>query len=810
MKISIALLSCLYILSFAHANTFVPISKLSTHSDITFKYDIQNKDNNENHAFLSNEPIDIHVTIDVKKNDIAQYGSLFLVAQYNETLYQYTLEDQWVEWKPQESALLPFLNKVLNKQEVISIVENQTLPAGEFLIYTGYQTERDQIIYHNKVPSSLVVFDSSQSALHKVKNKQILTELFSHKNQRNQYFSGLASIPSVTSFSPVNTSANTSVTSVSQTNIQEVGVDESDRIKTDGNHLYTLESCDSDPLKECITVYKIDNSPASNTQSGQLGNETNLGQQGSLYLKEVNNNNVLIHLSNSSNFSINDTWYLPSFWQNNNTDIRFIDVSQPDKISIVTHMTIDSATLSSRLIDDVLYLVTRKNPSFIDSTSDTTKFTADVSVLTKELDINDQLPTISFNENSDKTPLIKATDCFIPSHNSQKPTENTVITITAIPLTNPKSYYSTCIAGNIDTFYMSTKSLYLASSQYPVSFSENSIIYNPGDAEMETEIHKFSLAKGQLNYRGSGSISGHLGWNTSKQAFRMGEYEGVLKVATSKGNQWDETSSTSVSVLKESSDRTNLEEISSLHNLGKPGERLFAARFIGTRGYLVTFKQTDPLYVLNFKDPELPEILGELEVQGYSDYLHPIGENYLLGIGKNAISGNEEDSAFFQGIKLSLFDVSNAKNLREVKSIIIGKRGTESAVLQDHHALAWLPSEKGNSATLSIPIQLNDRKQTQNNPFLINADPASYYYEWTHTGLYTFNISTDTPDIKLLGKLLTDKAPENCNEFGLELDSEISCFQGQQTYNDRAVIQGNSVHYFHNNSVFSSAISDLE
>jgi hypothetical protein len=225
---------------------------------------------------------------------------------------------------------------------------------------------------------------------------------------------------------------------------------------------------------------------------------------------------------------------------------------------------------------------------------------------------------------------------------------------------------------------------------------------------------------------------------------------------------------------------------------------------------LVTFKQTDPLYVLNFKDPEHPEILGELEVQGYSDYLHPIGENYLLGIGKHAIPGNEGDTAFFQGVKLSLFDVSNANNLRDVKSIIIGKRGTESAVLQDHHALAWLPSEKGNSATLSIPIQLNDREQTQNNPFLINADPASSYYEWTHTGLYTFNISTDTPDIKLLGKLLTDKAPENCNELGLGFDTQNSCFQGQQTYNDRAVIQGNSVHYFHNNSVFSSAMTDLE
>ena len=110
----------------------------------------------------------------------------------------------------------------------------------------------------------------------------------------------------------------------------------------------------------------------------------------------------------------------------------------------------------------------------------------------------------------------------------------------------------------------------------------------------------------------------------------MGEHADVLKVATSKGNVWDESSTTSVSVLRESPDSQSLEEISSLHNLGKPGEKLYAARFIGSRGYLVTFKKVDPLYVLDFKNPEQPEILGELEINGYSDYLHPIGEKLSI------------------------------------------------------------------------------------------------------------------------------------------------------------------------------------
>ena len=181
----------------------------------------------------------------------------------------------------------------------------------------------------------------------------------------------------------------------------------------------------------------------------------------------------------------------------------------------------------------------------------------------------------------------------------------------------------------------------------------------------------------------------------------------------------------------------------------------------------------------------------------------PLVKNYLLGIGKDAITEPGNEFAWYQGVKLSLFDVSDGQNLREIKSIIIGKRGTESAILQDHHALAWLPSDTDNSATLAIPIQLHDRTSNRSNQ---GFNQFNAHYDWTHTGLYTFNISTDTaPDIELLGKLITDQPPEICIEPG------NSCYlQGQQTRNDRAVIQGNSVHYIHNNEVFSSAIADLE
>jgi hypothetical protein len=256
--------------------------------------------------------------------------------------------------------------------------------------------------------------------------------------------------------------------------------------------------------------------------------------------------------------------------------------------------------------------------------------------------------------------------------------------------------------------------------------------------------------------------------------------------------------------MREASEGKKLEEIGFLDNLGKPGERLFAARFIQDKGYLVTFKQTDPLYVLDFTTPEAPKVVGELEINGYSDYLHPIGDKYLLGIGKDAVPNeNPELGGLYQGVKLSLFDVSSAENLREVSSIIIGKRGTESAVLSDHHALAWLPSTEADLSTLAIPIQLNTEKPESK--YFASDDPSTQY-NWTHTGLYTFSIATgDKPEITLQGKLISDTPPDVCNELG-----NYCSFSGQKTHHDRAVIQDDAIHYIHNNAVISSAIADLK
>lgn len=827
MKQSILLLfGCLSISTNVYSVTFVPINHSDKTTGVSFTYHLRNASEKVSNTFMSTEPIKFQFNIKVKDDDIGQLGQLYLIANYKNRWYQKTALGDWQPWDQQQASLSSFNNKTLERQEKITILDNTILPQGEYLVYGGYQTEQGQQIFYNQSPVSMLVFNADDAKLHQVKHSAMLTNYFAHGSTTNNTYTetfsnqdGSINITDSFNTSTSNMSNNpNNSTSVSQTNLQERSVDEADRIKTDGEQLYVLENCKTNQNQPCLSSYTIQASPASNTQLQQLTIGKDSPSQGGIYLAEINDKKHIIYHNDSFSYGVYDSWYLPHRWQNTETTLKIIDVSKPNDMSIKTHITLDTSVLSTRLIDGILYLITRKNAYFyIDNPSIQNNTSVSISnntiiektnpIVADNKTVDNLLPTISFNDDVGAVAVVKATDCYIPNQASDKSIDNTIITITAIPLDNPRTYYSSCIAGAVDTFYMSTNALYLATNRYSHNVSGNNITFPEDNYKRSTEIHKFALAKDSLDYRGSGTIPGHLGWEADKQPFRFGDYNGLLKVATSAGNTWRNNSKTRVSVLREADDGHHLEEISFIDNLGKPGERLFAARFIKNRGYLVTFRQTDPLYVLDFSKPEQATVLGELEINGYSDYLHPIGDNYLLGIGKDAVPNDDpEFGAFYQGIKLSLFDVSSGENLREIDSIILGKRGSESAVLSDHHALAWLNSEQDDSATLAIPVQLNTEKNSYNS-IDINTDYTrpNAFYGWTHTGLYTFNITTgENPSIELQGKLISDSTSEQCKESG-----SYCSFSGKNTYNDRVVIQENSVHYMHNNAVLSSTIADL-
>ncbi|MGP4027925.1 beta-propeller domain-containing protein [Actinomadura sp. 3N407] len=166
--------------------------------------------------------------------------------------------------------------------------------------------------------------------------------------------------------------------------------------------------------------------------------------------------------------------------------------------------------------------------------------------------------------------------------------------------------------------------------------------------EQRTDVYKFDVSgKGRPRYVASGSVKGSL-----LNQYSMSEHEGKLRLATTTGQfaRGEKPSQSSVYVLAQ--DGARLNEIGRIDGLGK-GERIYSVRFIGATGYVVTFRQTDPLYVLDLKDPRRPRLTGELKITGYSAYLHPTKEGRLLGIGQDAdLSGRTN------GLQVSLFDVS--------------------------------------------------------------------------------------------------------------------------------------------------------
>ena len=234
--------------------------------------------------------------------------------------------------------------------------------------------------------------------------------------------------------------------------------------------------------------------------------------------------------------------------------------------------------------------------------------------------------------------------------------------------------------------YASPGSLYVATQRYVTGTIETAADVPPG---MRTEIHRFDTSQaGHTSYRSSGSVPGYV-----LNQFALSEYRDRLRVASTEDPPWlpggaqAGTSQSSVSVLAEADGR--LETIGRVGGLGA-GERIYAVRFIGDAGYVVTFHQVDPLYTLDLSVPTAPKVVGELQLAGYSAYLHPAGDNLLIGVGQDATAQGVRT-----GSQVSLFDVSDLSKPRRLSQRLIDPAGSGSSEAEwDHHAfLWWAPKE---------------------------------------------------------------------------------------------------------------------
>lgn len=599
---------------------------------------------------------------------------------------------------------------------------------------------------------------------------------------------------------------------VSSTNIQEAGVDEADMVKSDGRYLYVA-------YYPIIRVLELFSDPPSSSLHADIPFNAGNRVHG-LYLVKGRGDgkpDLLIAMGERLQsmldwrFLWGNTW----FWQDGKTVIALYDISTPSAPTEYVHLSLDGRLIASRRIDDVLYVVTRYTPTLEDFRLHTTseeEIQQNESIL-QQAKLSDLLPNLKFNGVAVGS-LVRPMDTFLPPEEIEQPVRADLISVTAINLNSPETPVTQTIVAAAETVYASPQNLYLATTRYhywaPVNPLAQSAQINAEVSEIPpetTDIHQFALTPDGPRYRGSGSVSGHLGWEADKRPFRFSEHGGVLRVATSLGDTWTETSRTRLSLLRlpAGDEGGLLEETGFIDHIGETGERLYAVRYLGDRGYLVTFRVTDPLYVFDLSDPANPVSLGELHIDGYSDYLHPIGDNLLLGIGKDAVPDTSSTDfggrgAWYQGVKLSLFDVSDPSAPNEVSAIVIGERGTHSNVLKNHHALTYLPPVDMAPARLAIPVQLHDT--VPDDP---GFDPGKPWasYDWTHTGLYLFEIDTGTvpaqaAGIRSVGQMVVSERAESQPYW----DGGVSI--------DRSVLVGESVHYLHLGWVWSASWDDPE
>lgn len=244
----------------------------------------------------------------------------------------------------------------------------------------------------------------------------------------------------------------------------------------------------------------------------------------------------------------------------------------------------------------------------------------------------------------------------------------------------------------------------------------------------KTTIHKISIDKEDISYEGVGEVPGRI-----LNQFSMDEHKGNLRIATTTGN-WRATSLNHLYVLDE-----DLEIIGSVEDLAK-GERIYSSRFMGDRAYMVTFRQVDPLYVIDLSDAKDPEVLGYLKVTGYSSYLHPYDENHIIGVGKEA-----SEEGRIQGVKIALFDVSDVENPIEKAKYEVEGMYSNSNALYDHKAFLFDKEKE----LLVLPMSYRTEVSYDDFPNNAGVGPKRYEY-WQ--GAFVFNINLDD-GITLQGKI---------------------------------------------------------
>jgi uncharacterized secreted protein with C-terminal beta-propeller domain len=526
-------------------------------------------------------------------------------------------------------------------------------------------------------------------------------------------------------------------TEYSGTNVQVTGVDEADNVKNDGTYIYVLAGNKVSILKAFPpTEAQLLSTIAFNDMipSGIFVNNNTLAVLGSNYTTTT-----------EPFYSATGLPYL-SYVGETSTFLELYDISNRSSPGLLKTVTTGGGYLSSRMIGEYIYIVAGQ-PAYYR-----------IEILSNIFDRVD-LPKIGIDGQIKE---VTASEIYYSNATDEYFTFTTILAVNTQNMTESANS-KTLMIGGTSTMYVSSSDMYVTYTAYDQN-------WNGYD---QTSIYRIHVENNTITPQAQGKVPGHI-----LNQFSMDQYGDYFRVVTTTWgytipNSWGLPNSTitppsdnvtilniTISPLPSSwvspvpivgAQQTNvyvldmnLSIVGRLENLAR-GENFHSARFMGNRCYLVTFMNIDPLFVIDLSNPTKPTELGNLTIPGYSDYLHPYDENHLIGVGKETTASEQGFFAWYQGVKISLFDVSNMTNPIQLANYIIGDRGTTSPVLDDHRAFLFDKTQN----LLVIPIVEAKIDQSQYPPGQV---PANAYGQTVWQGAYVFNITLDS-GFMLKGKI---------------------------------------------------------
>lgn len=443
----------------------------------------------------------------------------------------------------------------------------------------------------------------------------------------------------------------------SPTNVQEAGIDEPDLVKTDGRRLFVVAGSE-------LRAYDV-----TGDAPALLGTLSLEGAGGELLLR--GDRLLLVGPAPAARAAMlvaSPPW--------SDTRLAEIDVRDPAAMRIARTMTVPGRPVSARLHDGTVRVVVT-SPASLDG-SDPGGGDAPVAVTAaRRPGLSAFVPRTILRSRITKRTFRRAIAGCRQVRHPRSYAGNDLLTVLTIDL--DRGLFNVdrdAVLVGAQVVYASPTGLYVA--------SQRAVTVRPGQIpeRMRTEIHRFDASRrGETAYASSGSVAGFV-----LNQYAFSEHEGALRVATTEEPLWvsdapaARDSESAVTVLRERG--AELEQVGRVGGLGR-GERIYAVRFIGDAGYLVTFRQVDPLYTLDLRDPERPRVVGELKIPGYSAYLHPIGDGLLLGIGQGGT-----DAGQTTGGQVSVFDVADPARPRRLHQVAFG-RGSSIAEFDPHAFLWW-------------------------------------------------------------------------------------------------------------------------